>query len=167
MLSLDDPCWHELRHAYGSASDIPDLLRQLSLSTNTQNDSTGEPWFSLWSSLCHQSSIYTASYAAVPHIVRIANETKEPVDASFFLLPAAIEISRQSGFAPEVPHMLAIDYQKSITDLVEAVNFHRHEAWDGPMVLAVSAALASAKGQVQFAAALLDNTAKLLNYDCE
>ncbi len=29
MLELDDPRWAELRHAYGFASDIPGLLRQL------------------------------------------------------------------------------------------------------------------------------------------
>jgi hypothetical protein len=34
MLSLDSPRWSELEHAYGAASDIPSLLRQLTNGTN-------------------------------------------------------------------------------------------------------------------------------------
>ncbi len=53
MLSLDSPRWSELKHAYGDASDIPDLLRQLDDLLSSDDDS--EPWFSIWSSLAHQS----------------------------------------------------------------------------------------------------------------
>lgn len=84
MLSLDDPRWRELRHAYGNAADVPDLLRALALSTGPKEGYRDEPWFSLWSSLCHQGDVYTASYIAVPHIVQIASEATEPVDFSFF-----------------------------------------------------------------------------------
>ena len=30
----------------------------------------------LWSSLCHEGDVYTASYAAVPHIVQMANSSE-------------------------------------------------------------------------------------------
>lgn len=39
MPSLDSSEWSELRHAYGSASDIPPLLRQLA----DLPDSSGQP----------------------------------------------------------------------------------------------------------------------------
>jgi hypothetical protein len=38
MLSLDDPRWNELQHAYGVASDIPALLSQLSELPPTAGD---------------------------------------------------------------------------------------------------------------------------------
>ncbi len=72
MLSLEDARWADLRHAYGSAGDIPSLLRTLSDDCSPSRSSNAEPWFSLWSSLCHQGNVYTASYAAVPHLVGLA-----------------------------------------------------------------------------------------------
>jgi len=67
MLDLDDPRWSDLTHAYGKASDIPDLLRQLDKLPLATGDA--EPWFSLWSALAHQGDVYPASFAAVPHVV--------------------------------------------------------------------------------------------------
>jgi hypothetical protein len=68
MLSLDSPHWRELQHAYGSAADIPPLLRALeSLPPSAGRE---EPWFTLWSALAHQGDVYSASFAAVPHVIR-------------------------------------------------------------------------------------------------
>ena len=49
MLSLESPRWSELEHAYGQASDIPPLLRQLQDLPGSVGQS--EPWFTLWGSL--------------------------------------------------------------------------------------------------------------------
>jgi hypothetical protein len=38
MLSLDSPRWSELSHVYGSAADIPSLLRQLQSLPSSEND---------------------------------------------------------------------------------------------------------------------------------
>ena len=56
MLSLDDTQWAELSHAYGRASDIPALLRQLYALPHASGQE--EPWFSLWSALAHQGDVY-------------------------------------------------------------------------------------------------------------
>lgn len=71
MLELDSPRWKKLKHAYGKASDIPALLERLKTAPPPA-DWQSEPWFSLWSALCHQHDVYTASYAALPHIAAIA-----------------------------------------------------------------------------------------------
>ena len=156
MLSLDDPRWRELRHAYGDAGDVPALLRSLALSTEPKAGHRTEPWFTLWSSLCHQGDVYTASYVAVPHIVQIASEAKEPVDFSFFELPTAIEVARRNGRGPDVPEAYADDYHRAIAQLVENVSLHRNEAWDESMLLSAAAAQAVAKGHVDVAEALLN-----------
>jgi len=44
MLQLDDGRWSELTHAYGAASDIPHLLRQL-VESPRQMGPNDEPWF--------------------------------------------------------------------------------------------------------------------------
>jgi hypothetical protein len=156
MLPLDDPLWKDLQHAYGAATDIPDILRTLALSTGPKEGYGDEPWFSLWSSLCHQGDVYTASYVAVPHIVQIASETKAPVDFSFFQLPAAIEVARQTGRGPDIPKAFADEYHSAIARLMENASLHRNEPWDQSMLLSVAAAQAVAKGHIDVAEALLN-----------
>lgn len=153
MLPLDDPRWHDLHHAYGDAADIPGQLRLL---PDAGAGSRGEPWFGLWSSLCHQGDVYTASYAAVPHIVEIACRTAGPIDFNFLLLPAAIEVARRTGRGPDVPDCEAAGYHAAIARLIEVVSLHRHEPWDRSMLLAALAAQAIAKGDVAVAEALLN-----------
>ncbi len=58
--------WSRLSHAYGSAEDIPALLDQIG------SDPTAERWNDLWSALCHQGSVYSASFAALPWLVGVA-----------------------------------------------------------------------------------------------
>jgi hypothetical protein len=63
--------WSRLKHAYGSASDLPRLF-----------DEIGDPelaevaWEELWASLYHQGSVYTASFAALPVLTDIATGRK-------------------------------------------------------------------------------------------
>lgn len=156
MLSLDDPHWSHLADAYGPATDIPDLLRGLAAAPEPRPGSEAEPWFSLWSGLCHQGDVYTASYAAVPHIVRIAFEAAGPIDFSFFLLPAAIEIARHKGRGPTIPTELAEAYHTAIASLIDCVALHRHDDWDEPMLLSALTAQAVAKGNYGVAEALFN-----------
>jgi hypothetical protein len=156
MLPLDDPRWKDLQHAYGEATDIPALLRLLAQSSGPNAHYREEPWFSLWSRLCHQDDVFTASYAAVPHIVRIAADATGPIDASFFLLPTSVEIARKTGRGPHVPQAYAEDYHHAIGLLLDNAFLHRHEAWDRSMLLSVAAAQAIAKGHVDLAESLLD-----------
>ena len=154
MIELDDPRWPELSHAYGSAADLPELLRQLARATGPKIGYQSEPWFTLWSSLCHQGDVYDASYAALPHIVEIAVSAKEPIDFSFLQLPAAIEIARNSGNGPPVTECVAV---------------HRHEDWDEPTLLSAVSALAAAKGHHRIAEAIMnlddDLITKLVDLD--
>ena len=63
MTTID---WSELTHAYGSAEDIPGLFARLG---GSEDDAV---WQELWGSLCHQGSVYEASWAAMPVLVDIA-----------------------------------------------------------------------------------------------
>lgn len=60
--------WAKLRHAYGTAEDIPGLLDQLGPDQLTQ------AWHDLWSRLYHQGAAYSASYAALPALTQKASE---------------------------------------------------------------------------------------------
>lgn len=66
--------WSAVSDAYGPATDVPDLL------ASAENGSADEEdWQDLWSRLCHQGSVYAASFAAIPALARIARTT--PVTA--------------------------------------------------------------------------------------
>ncbi len=54
--------WAHLRTAYGSAEGVSDLLRR----AEEAGADFGAAWDDLWSHLCHQGTVYTASYAAMP-----------------------------------------------------------------------------------------------------
>ena len=117
MLDSNSPQWKQLQHAYGSAEDIPPLLDQLVTASARFEDYEAEPWFSLWSALCHQGDVYSASYAAVPHIVQSASLRTANDKLQFVLLVVCIEASRNRKRAPEVPEDLAADYFQSLEQL--------------------------------------------------
>ena len=61
--------WAALHHAYGTAEDVPDLLA----AAEDSGTDFGPAWDEVWSRLCHQGTVYTASYAALPALLEIAN----------------------------------------------------------------------------------------------
>jgi len=73
MLQLSDPLWRELRGPLGSAENVPSLLTQL----REQYDS-GVKDELFWEELFHQNTIYGCTYAAVPYLSGLAQETDDP-----------------------------------------------------------------------------------------
>jgi hypothetical protein len=65
MTAID---WSTLEDICGSAENIPDLLEEL--------EATKDPEIldELWNRLYHQGSVYSASFAAVPYLIRIAEQ---------------------------------------------------------------------------------------------
>jgi hypothetical protein len=155
MPSLDSPAWQHLLHAYGPTTDVPDLLRQLAESLGPHLSYKDEPWYSLWLSLCHQGDVYIASYAAVPHILRIALLTKGPIDSSFFQLPACVEIARASGRGPALSRDSADAYLNALVTTPDCVHAHSAESWDEGMAQCVAAALAVSKNHTRLANAIV------------
>ncbi|HEY4416865.1 MAG TPA: hypothetical protein VGO57_14335 [Verrucomicrobiae bacterium] len=155
MLSLENPEWNQLRHAYGAASDIPDLLRQLE-SFPPHDGIKAPPYFMLWSSLCHQGDVYTASYAAVPHIIRVLSTAPTRAHWDFFLLPACIEIGRAKGCGPEIPGELRNAYHDALQRIPPLAAVAAEAHWQEEYNRIVVAAIAVAKGQPSLGEAILE-----------
>ena len=155
-LSLDDTLrWSNLQHAYGSASDVPGLLRQLV--ALPASSGTDEPWFSLWSSLAHQGDVYSASFAAVPHVVRALSTAPARADSSFFHFPAWVEICRQKTAVP-VPENLRHAYFAAFTHLPSLVATAADREWDGSFLACALSVVAAAKGYCTVAEAVQELT---------
>ena len=95
--------WPALSHAYGPAADIPALLTMAETDTRGGHIA-GSTWFDLWSALCHQGDTYSASYAAVPLLIRLAELPAYREKYDPLLLAASIEVSR---LEPEQGHTTA------------------------------------------------------------
>ena len=153
MIALDSPRWSELEDAYGPATDIPSLLSQLD--SFPTSDGKNEPWFSLWSALYHQDDVYTASFAAVPHIIRVLATDPTRADSSFFQLPACIEIARAQQDFP-VPHDLSVPYFQALQQLPMLVGAAAGRIWNEDILCCALSAVAAAKGFPSVARATLE-----------
>src|SRR5262249_12107619 len=129
MIPLNSPRWLELTHAYGDASDIPELLRRLETFPSKADYKT-EPYFSLWSALCHQGDVYSASYAAVPHIVGLLSTAPNTAPSDLFSLVGAIEIARASSHGPEIPKDLADSYFEALRQIPTLAAEAASTSWD-------------------------------------
>ena len=116
--------WSSLRHAYGSARDIPSLLEAARVA-KVKTSYDDEPWFTLWSSLYHQDDIYSASFAAVPELVAIARERSDGGVLDCLILAASIELRRNQARAPKVPKEFVDSYRAAISVAREIANEYR------------------------------------------
>ena len=119
MTQLDSEEWKQLRHAYGTADDIPDLLRAVYANPYTKRGTSMEDvWFRLWSSLCHQGDVYDASIAAVPHFVEAAlRASGGEITHDLITLPVSIEESRMECPHQIKPSDIGGDYWAAILNL--------------------------------------------------
>ncbi|MFD0151199.1 HEAT repeat domain-containing protein [Streptomyces sp. NPDC055721] len=69
LAGLDDVDWAGLEHAYRSAHDVPGHIRTL---CGSDDEAREQAFISLFSSIIHQGSRYSASPVAVPFLAKIA-----------------------------------------------------------------------------------------------
>lgn len=143
--------WNTLTHAYGAADDIPAMLDELS---NFPPEGA-EPWESLWSALCHQGDVYSASFAATPRIVEALSRAPVEASDSYFHLPTMIEVCRHDrGFeAPEQLHEAYFAAIRRLGEVAAEVATMPGAAADLPVVLA---AVAVARGEYGLAKVLTE-----------
>jgi hypothetical protein len=72
---LDEIDWVNLHHAYGSATDIPALLRALANPSAQERDNA---IFELHGNLWHQGTVYEATAHAVPFLLQLAASPGTP-----------------------------------------------------------------------------------------
>jgi hypothetical protein len=65
---LDEISWSQLEHAYGDASDVPVLIRQLLSKDNAIVD---KAVYELFGNIWHQGTVYEASATAVPFLQEV------------------------------------------------------------------------------------------------
>src|SRR5262245_27344746 len=112
-MDLDDPRWDGLLGGYRVPYDPRDALRSLE-----QGENVDAAWDELWQELHHQGDIGEASYAAVPHLVRIHAIRRRP-DWNTYALVATIEEAGLRDRNPDVPPWLRDAYDHAWRHLVD------------------------------------------------
>jgi hypothetical protein len=143
MLSLDDPRWSTMQGGYRVPYDASVALRQLETST-----STDRAWEELWNELHHQGDVGEASYAALPHLVRIARE-RAFSDWNVYALAATIETARLSGHNPALPPFIEPSYHEAWRELTEFGLEQLRFVSDELVVRSILGAVAIGKGSVK------------------
>lgn len=147
MLRLSDPGWARLQHAYGTAANIPALLER-ALAERRPGSHPESVWFELWSALCHQGDAYTASYAAVPHLISLAPKALAQQSYEPLLLAASIERARLEGTGPAVPTELLADYEAAVRSGRDLARAALPAAWNADAHMALAGSLAALSGDV-------------------
>jgi hypothetical protein len=111
MLSFDDDRWVRLCGGYQVPVDLRPLLTALERAENPE-----DAWCALWQEAYHQGDVGEASYAAVPHLVRIDRARGER-DWNAISLAGAIELARLGGNGPDVPSWGAEAYSEALVEL--------------------------------------------------
>ncbi|PYO83163.1 MAG: hypothetical protein DMD65_06560 [Gemmatimonadetes bacterium] len=147
--------WTELHHAYGPATDIPTLLERAS-SDSHSGAKPGSAWFDLWSALCHQGDVYTASYAALPYLIAIARARGALGQYDPLFLAGCIELARMEGRGPPIPPDLDEPYHAAVRDGEVFAQAALAAAQDDDSRTALGAAAAAFGGDAVAARAILD-----------
>lgn len=98
---------------YHRPTDIRPLLQRLATDTDVR-----PVWNELWNELHHQGDVGEASYAAVPHLVRI-HRLRDLLDWNTYALVATIEVARDSTGNPPLPDWLRTGYTAALRQLGE------------------------------------------------
>lgn len=91
-----------------------------------------DAWYCAWSALCHQFSVYTASYAAVPHLVEMAGKASGQRRLDFLSLAGSIEAFRALPGAPDFPPGLQSPYLEALRTAKSLVLEALGETWPEP-----------------------------------
>jgi hypothetical protein len=140
-MDLDDPQWSRLLGGYRVPYDPRKALIALE-----RGDDTNNAWKELWTELCHQGDVGEASYAAVPHLVRI-HATRGIADWNTYALVATIEDARRNGRNPRLPGNLCDAYETAWRELVKLGLRELAAAEEPTLVVSIIGVIAIGKGQ--------------------
>ena len=153
-LSLDSPRWGQLAQAYGSAEDVPRLLEALACIGS--EDARAEVWFALWRTLHRPDEVYSASYAAVPHLLSISRAFGARERAEAVHLVTRIEVARRCPSSDAMPPDLLEAYAAAVESLPTVVAEVAAAPWPADEAQIFAAALLAAKRQPELARGVLE-----------
>lgn len=146
MPELDDPKWSHLEGGYRKPYDASQALKRLAAGE-------GDAWAELWENLHHQGDVGEASYAAVPHLVRIAGASAQR-DWNVYALVALIEIERHRKSNPPLPSWLHTEYESAWREIEALALRDLSTTRDALVIRSALSVVALARGERKLGALL-------------
>lgn len=143
MLALSDSRWRELRGGYRVVYDASVALLRLEKGENV--------WDELWQELHHQGDLGEASYAAVPHLVRIAGGRRER-DWNFYGLVSIIEVERHRKPNPPLADWMVDDYGVAWSKVLDLALLDLRDVRDPATLRSILGAVALANQHLKLGA---------------
>ena len=164
---LDEVAWSDLKHAYGEASDVPFLIREL---VSTDSERRDEALIELYGNIWHQGTIYEATVHALPFLIELLADPSTPdrenvahlvasvisgngyylVHASSGIIPRDIDLDEVLEREREVVSAIRVGGEKAISFLIPYLSHANPE-----IRAAVAGALACLKARADELAPLL------------
>lgn len=144
MMTWDDKRWEGLKGGYKNPYDPRPAMRKIQAGDESA-------WDELWNELHHQGDLGEASYAAVPQLVSI-QEQSSTVNWNLYALISTIEIERHRRGNPPLPSWLADSYRQAWAKLFDVAVRDLGRTNDAVAVTAILGALALYKGQLKLGA---------------
>ena len=107
--------------------------------------------------LAHQGDVYSASFAAVPHVIEALAIDPPNADSAYFQFPAWVEICRVRNSAA-VPNDLRDAYFGSLNRLPTLAAAAAAVPWDDSRLACVLSAIAAARGHAEIAEVVLETS---------
>ena len=149
-MPYDDPKWREMVGGYKIPYDPTRALKKLE-----SGDDMDRAWEELWNELYHQGDLGEASYAVVPHLVRIHKENRN-LDWNLYGFVSTVEIERKKTDNPAIPDWLEATYATALKDLLNVAFYDLMQSDDPLTIRLILAFIILAKGNRKFAALILD-----------
>jgi hypothetical protein len=140
MLDLNDKRWSKLKGGYRIPFDPRPFLAKFEVGKVTDKD-----LYEFWGDLYHQGDVGDASYAAVPHLVRIYRQQGQ-LNYNTYGLVATIELARGKGNNPDVPDWQKQGYFAAVQELAQLGTTEIERAKDPEDIRAILSILAIWKG---------------------
>lgn len=125
MIDLNDNIWATLEGGYKTKFDASVPLKKMEECSSPSK----EIWETLWEELHHQGDVGIASYAVLPHLIRIYKE-KRWFDHNLCMFASIIERARLQNSNPDVPEWLEKEYRQSLDEIVKYSIEHIEKKWD-------------------------------------
>ncbi|MFD9476261.1 hypothetical protein [Streptomyces nojiriensis] len=97
---LEDVQWHTLTHAYGSAEDVPELIRAL---YQGDEETADEAIHELYGNIHHQGTVYPASAPAVPFLAHAVQHAPGKREDLLMLLATLADHGQGDTESPRWP----------------------------------------------------------------
>ncbi|BDG01547.1 hypothetical protein [Anaeromyxobacter oryzae] len=140
MLPLSDPSWKALKGGYKVPYDASVPLARL--------EAGDDVWEELWQELHHQGDVGEASYASVPHLVRICSDLPSR-DWNVYALVSTIEVERHRKSNPPLPEWVRADYERAQKNLLALGLKDLGRVEDALTIRSILGAVALAKGALK------------------